>query len=252
MRKRHLPVQQEELNLRIQRNVSYKMLLEDEPIVDVADNAYAFADKTYAQLPQRAQIECRKGCSFCCHIGVSCSAPEAIRIAEQICGFDPARQAAIRQRLVEREEQTRGRTKEDQFSSQVPCAFLDDTGACSIHDVRPLQCRAWNSLDRGTCEAAFNARDPAAATKIHGPARKLLNAIEVGMALGVEDAGLDGRGVRLMSAVRALLEDDTLGERWAAARRLPDEILEPTATATQGKYGTIEENDALLAEVFGR
>jgi Fe-S-cluster containining protein len=250
MKKRLPVVMTEELSLRVQRNTSYRMLLADEPIADLATNASAFADKLYETMPQRREVECRKGCSFCCHIGVSCTTPEAIAVANYIRALAPEEREPIQTRLIEREDMTRGRTKEEQFSSHIPCAFLGDDGACAVYRVRPLQCRSWNSLDRSSCESAFNSRDPAATTSIHGPARKIINAVMVGMAAGVEDAGLDGRSMRLMSAVRALLEDETLGERWAAARRLPDALLEPSAPA-RGQYGTLEENDAVLKATFG-
>src|SRR5690348_2428326 len=77
-------------------------------------------------------IECRRGCTFCCHVSVSVTPFEAIRIAAAMRrGAIPDRRAAVADAEVGSRTPT----------LRTPCPLLVD-GACSAYAIRPFACRA--------------------------------------------------------------------------------------------------------------
>ena len=64
--------------------------------------------------------------------------------------------------LMDRIEQRLQRTQEKSLGSlfsvkdELPCIFLEN-GMCSIYQVRPFICRAWNSMDSSLCKEIFNS-----------------------------------------------------------------------------------------------
>lgn len=92
---------------------------------------------------------CRRGCSDCCHIGVTVNKAEAEVIGREI-GRRPAKPP--RDRLLMEADVTEGRFDKQRKWQQdayfgVPCTFLAKDGACSIYEHRPLICRMQINLD---------------------------------------------------------------------------------------------------------
>lgn len=72
---------------------------------------------------------CQKGCSACCHIDVAVTRLEADYITKKT-------------------GRTFSRGTNITTEHRRPCPFLQlDTGACSIYDARPFNCRTFHTLD---------------------------------------------------------------------------------------------------------
>ena len=116
-------------------------------------------------------VSCRMGCAACCRHPVPISEIEIYYLAELIEAMPEPRRTEIKQRFQEADEHFRSigwfdRMKEigdltltaseekavdevnkaamEYFREGIPCPFLDvNTGACTIHENRPLVCREY-------------------------------------------------------------------------------------------------------------
>jgi len=77
---------------------------------------------------------CKKGCSFCCHINVDVSEPEAALIAYH------CRKNSIRVDAAYLQKRVQVRRTEIAFSHFAACPFLKNN-ECTIYSVRPISCR---------------------------------------------------------------------------------------------------------------
>ena len=82
-------------------------------------------------------IQCRKGCSHCCHGPVEIWPQEAALLVEI------AREAGmeIDQARLERQSQYTMDTWRQQPAADTACVFLGDDGACTVYEFRPNACR---------------------------------------------------------------------------------------------------------------
>ena len=102
-------------------------------------------------------IECRPGCSECCHQTFRVSEVEGATLAVGLAAAAPERRAAI----VDRARAYRP-------DARVPCPVLDAEGRCSLYDHRPRICRKYGvplwHPDRPhelrTCRLNFTAGAP--------------------------------------------------------------------------------------------
>lgn len=80
----------------------------------------------------RAAIQCRPGCSECCHQTFRVAEVEGAALREGLAAASPAVAAAIRARaaayVADRRE---------------PCPVLDGDGRCQLYDHRPRICRKY-------------------------------------------------------------------------------------------------------------
>jgi Fe-S-cluster containining protein len=104
-------------------------------------------------------ISCRKGCAACCRQLVPVAEPELRYLAEVVAALPSERQRVVRERFLEalrradaaglgqamRSTGRLGLEDHDALLNAyldlwIPCPFLEEE-SCSIHAVRPLQCR---------------------------------------------------------------------------------------------------------------
>ena len=123
-------------------NRSYKEILA------LAD---AHFDKVIAAQPQ--QLQCRVGCTLCCHGLFEIASADVAVIAEGLRALSPERRRAIVRRAEQRIadldhpnlREASDREKESFFdrASDVPCPALTEEGRCEIYASRPLVCRTF-------------------------------------------------------------------------------------------------------------
>ena len=103
-----------------------------------------------------AGIQCRKGCSHCCHEPVEIWPHEAALLVE---GARVAGIALDRARL-ERQSRYTMETWREQPATDTACVFLGADGACRVYEYRPNACRKLLVVsDPKFCDAGNNALD---------------------------------------------------------------------------------------------
>jgi Fe-S-cluster containining protein len=98
--------------------------------------------QAFGKLP----IACKKGCSHCCHIWVSASAPELLSIAKIIKARGDEAVAKVRAA----HEATKQFDIDTRAGHPHPCPMLEED-ACTIYEFRPQGCRLAASGDAEIC-----------------------------------------------------------------------------------------------------
>lgn len=141
---------------------------------------------------QSPKVACGSGCSYCCHSLVRIIPAEALLIASFIrLNYLLKDVLILKKRINHAKVLTRNKTIKQKFltKNQTPCIFLDNN-ICSIYPVRPLICRAWNSLNQTDCKKAFfqgnhntEIEVSPARNFIFGTAREIFQDMDKKMAL---------------------------------------------------------------------
>lgn len=93
-------------------------------------------------------IACGKGCSHCCNIWVSVTAPEALYIAKRLPSSATANVEAAH-------EATRAFSHDERINHPFPCPLLHEDNTCSVYSIRPLFCRLAASGDAEVCRRSY-------------------------------------------------------------------------------------------------
>ena len=174
-------------------------------------------------------MACSAGCPHCCVLNVAVLLPEALVIADWLQGqLHPVALAALRQRLAVHRNWGRWMDDEERIVRKAVCPLLNEVGSCSIHPVRPLACRSVSSLDRLSCEEAF---DPIIGDQERGvPAdlmrRAVYDAAFMALASVLGCHGLDDRSIELGTGVLAFLESPACRDLLLSRKRLPRQLWE--------------------------
>ena len=179
-----------------------------------SDRAAVLERTALATEPPASPVACAKGCPACCVSKVAVVAPEVLRIAEHLRrSLSPEAFAALVERVRAADERTRGLSRAERARAAVPCPLLVD-GACSVHEVRPLICRGWTSLDAEACARHFAHPDGAPVPPSYRVAYELASAVLAGVGRAALDAGRDGRLLELTAALLIALEDPGAAADW--------------------------------------
>jgi len=101
-------------------------------------------------------LACREGCDYCCYLRVDISYHEASFIVEYIRdNFTEKQIADLRGQLKKHVDLVDDMTAEQHEATNVQCPLLVDS-RCSVYPARPINCRAYTSLDVQSCEYSFN------------------------------------------------------------------------------------------------
>lgn len=188
------------------------------------DISAALSTNTNAVLgtPQGAEVKkdiaCRKGCAYCCYQNVGVTIIEAIAIASGVLQVHPYLAPQIASQAV----LLAGMTDSARAKQRVHCVFLADR-LCSIHEFRPMACRAYFSLDLKDCEEAFekdlSPGDEGNITSFSFPAL-FRSAVVAAMNAACKEMGLQDATVELTSAVALVISDSGVVDRWLAGEQV--------------------------------
>jgi Fe-S-cluster containining protein len=95
-------------------------------------------------------IACKKGCSYCCGLVVKATEPELYVIFEHVLKTRSESEISLLMNRLHTQLQTKEGCSTRNERINVKCTFLKND-SCSIYEVRPLSCRAWNSIDVQAC-----------------------------------------------------------------------------------------------------
>ncbi len=144
-----------------------------------------------ANPPARA---CKRGCSWCCRQPVFLTAPEAVAVVAHLrATWNNDQLAALRSDLAMRIAEHRTLSEDRRLlTAGLPCVFLDEDNACTIHGVRPLICRGFMSSSAEACAERYidpvNAPPPPVDVHAYTAARGVLH----GLSAALTDAGMAG------------------------------------------------------------
>lgn len=165
-------------------------------------------------------LACKRGCSYCCHLRVEIRPHDAFVLAQHL---QTRFNAGQRARAVARIEATLARiatlSREQHVRAGIPCALLED-GACSAYEARPATCRKYHSVSVETCRSAFSDTSAPLTGEIeHEQVRLAGNAVALGHAKGLEDAGYDATLYELHDALHRALTDPKAEKRYRRGKR---------------------------------
>ncbi|MGM0653727.1 MAG: YkgJ family cysteine cluster protein [Thermodesulfobacteriota bacterium] len=131
-------------------------------ILPVLNDVMAYAHDIVDELERSNQspaVACGPDCSYCCHSQIHVLPIEALLVLSFINErFTENQMLMLMDRIEQRLKRTQGKSLGTLFSvkDELPCIFLEN-GMCSIYQVRPFICRAWNSMDSLLCKKIFNS-----------------------------------------------------------------------------------------------
>lgn len=131
-------------------NIMAQLIAFSEHIIDKAEKSDGVSE-----------IDCVCGCSYCCHMQVRVTPPEAFLLFAYIMEkFTEPEKERLQQRISHNRRLTEGRSLEERvlIKKETPCIFLTDH-KCDVYMARPLICRAWHSLNRNSCRQAFQSEN---------------------------------------------------------------------------------------------
>lgn len=190
--------------------------------VQLPRKAQRVLDAELARLPPAARpaLACRKGCDLCCHLRVATTAAEVFALLDYLRQTVPADDwPALVATIQARAGQVHALTPGQLLATNLPCPLLVE-GACRAYAARPLNCRAYHSLDYQACLDSF--RNPADLDRGH-PQGAALARVHEGVQEGLSDllqtGGADAGRYELVTALAEALADDTARQRLQAGER---------------------------------
>jgi Fe-S-cluster containining protein len=170
-----------------------------------------------------AQLACRAGCNFCCHLQVRVLPHEAIALFRYLQSrMAPATAERVRLRI---RDHAQAPDAADHALARRACAFLVE-GECSAYEVRPSACAAYHSVSQQHCEQSFHDPSLPSGTVALEALMVVALALEEGVTAALQTQGLSHTPIELHTAVAALLANPALIARWRAGRPL----LKPSPT----------------------
>jgi hypothetical protein len=169
---------------------------------------------------QHVDVACQRGCSYCCHLRVEIRPHEAFVLARHIQSrFSAERQMQVVARLTATLQRITPMSAAQHIRAGIPCALLDD-GACSAYEGRPATCRKYYSVSVATCRNAFaDTAAPLTGELEDERVRLAGNAVALGYAKGLEDAGYDTTLYELHFALYKALTDPKAGKRYRQRKK---------------------------------
>jgi hypothetical protein len=184
--------------------------------------------------PPPAPIACKEGCSWCCSSKVLVLAPEVLRIADYLRGaLTPEARDRLIARVDDVHRQTIGMTRAERAQARISCPLLEER-RCTIHSVRPLVCAGWTSLDAMDCERYWQAPGDRPSAPVYPAQYEIANAVMAGVSRGLADAGLEGRPLELVAALRIALTRGNAPERWARGLPVFSQAVDAELASTSG------------------
>lgn len=195
------------------------------PAAAVRDDADTFRRKTLkvldAQLvsvprSSHASVACAKGCDLCCHLRVMATPVEVLGLVDYIQRtLAAAAFATLKARIAETASRLHALPPDQVLRTNLPCPLLVD-GACSMYPARPLNCRAYHSLDLRACQASF--AHPKDLSLTH-PQSALIARVNEGVQQGFVDVlhgmAVDTRQYELVTALDEAFADPEARTRFA-------------------------------------
>ncbi|NUO51934.1 MAG: hypothetical protein HOV80_24045 [Polyangiaceae bacterium] len=180
------------------------------------------------RLPLAGELACSTGCAWCCHLKVTLTPLEALRLLSHLRSTLSAEtMSQLKRRVRDADRQTRAKTAEERLALALPCPLLGDDKRCTAYEARPLSCAGTNSYDAEGCKRGVSGEGSADEIP-HDPVQ-LVSASAV--ASGVTEATFasqkDGRILELVAALRVGLDDPEAKSKWSRGMPVFQAAIDP-------------------------
>jgi Fe-S-cluster containining protein len=168
----------------------------------------------------KVELACQRGCSYCCHMRVEMRPHDAFVLSEHVqTKLNPEQRARTIVRIEENLKRIALLTPEQHMRAGIPCALLEE-GICSVYEARPAACRKYYSVSVEICRTAFDDPSVPLTGEIeHEQVRLAGNAVALGYAKGLEDAGYDINSYELHYALHRALTNPKAETRYRKGKR---------------------------------
>lgn len=136
----------------------------DNRVLHIMEHLGAFGDRIISKIEKNdpsTKADCSSGCSYCCHMQVKLTPPEAFYILQNVSThFNLTARHRLFKRIDNNRSLTEGKTLAERIliKHQTPCVFLTNH-MCDIYQARPLICHAWHALDKRSCLTAYQSQN---------------------------------------------------------------------------------------------
>jgi hypothetical protein len=184
----------------------------------VRRSAHKVLEAQLALIPKasRSPLACGKGCSLCCHLRVMAMPVEVLGLADYMTRcLAPAALAEAVEGIARTAAVLHALPRGQLLLTNVPCPLLRD-GACSMYAARPMNCRAYHSLDYQACLASFD--DPTDLSLTHPQSAnhtRVNEGVQQGFSHVVSAAALDAGQYELVTALAETFADPDAAARFA-------------------------------------
>lgn len=122
-------------------------------IDELIDSLFVYARQ------QNQNIDCKRGCSWCCHQPVFALDYELgyLKVAVEK-SFDAEKISEISEKAKQKQSKIGHLKGNDLMNAKHPCPLLKDD-ACSAYKARPMACRIYLSSDVKSCAHFYNNPD---------------------------------------------------------------------------------------------
>jgi len=187
-------------------------------VMAVYELAQGLTDEQTRDAPSEA-VACQVGCNHCCHLRVDTTPVEVVALASWLNeGRSAERVSDLRRHVGKTDDSTNELTDEARAAAGVACPLLSD-GRCSAYEMRPLDCRGFESPNVEICMAL--SRNPGNLDLLLSRHRyQVLLRARLGLQAASRDLGLEYQTVELTAALRIALDIPDAAERWASGEVL--------------------------------
>ncbi len=140
---------------------SLKAGISEKSIMVICEQLYHSIDQlnisfTDQCCQRKLPVDCKKGCSYCCHQSVFAVPHEVFYMMQYMeKSLTGNMRDGIRVATKVKNGRTGKMTMQQLLHYKEACPLLDDTGQCIAYDARPMACRIYLSSDVSTCRNDF-------------------------------------------------------------------------------------------------
>ncbi len=148
-----------------------------------AQRIATFADRSIKMVQQgSAVLACAPGCNYCCHLAVSATPWEMVRLANVVAEWPDVQKQELIDRLMSYCDLAAPHRAERFTRFRAPCPLLVE-GLCSAYEARPLACRGRVSEDVDVCKMHAESANEVASFKRTGE-QTVVEALNRGATMG--------------------------------------------------------------------
>ncbi len=161
-------------------------------------------------------LACKKGCSYCCYLFASASAPELLLIRRVI----EALPSQSRNLIIKQIEDAPRLDEEGRWANVIACSLLI-SAECSVYRARPFNCRRVTSVNVKECISTFERTDDAT-DEVPYPAVPMMFADSAKFALSAALYAhkLSYHSYDINSAIKILMSIENAEARWLAGENI--------------------------------